>query len=237
MINVETCVTGQGCTLGYWKNHTDQWCDAYTTCTKYGDVFTSAPGKYKNMTFLEGLNLKGNTDAENLVRQSIAALLNACSIGVGFDLSVAQVIAQVNAAWDNGNVNFVATTLDGLNNQFCPLGGSPATKDSPSCAAANGNTKVSSPDETSLVVNSFSAYPVPFRESLSIKYDFDYVSDAVIQMYDMQGRLLSTQKEANASKGKVTNLSINFRVMPSQIYVITVTTDREVFTKKIVSDK
>ncbi|HSP84083.1 MAG TPA: T9SS type A sorting domain-containing protein, partial [Gillisia sp.] len=88
-----------------------------------------------------------------------------------------------------------------------------------------------------IVENGFNVAPVPFRESLSVQYDFDYVSDATIQMFDMQGRLLSTQKEAKASKGKITDLNVNFRVWPSQVYVIKVITDRDVFTKKIISDK
>ncbi|MEP6259932.1 MAG: PKD domain-containing protein [Gillisia sp.] len=94
-------------------------------------------------------------------------------------------------------------------------------------------------DDSSLntVKNGFNVSPVPFRESLSVQYDFDYVSDATIQMFDMQGRLLSTQKEAKAYKGKITDLNVNFRVWPSQVYVIKVITDRDVFTKKIISDK
>ncbi|MGM1056391.1 MAG: T9SS type A sorting domain-containing protein, partial [Bacteroidota bacterium] len=87
------------------------------------------------------------------------------------------------------------------------------------------------------VVNSFSVSPVPFRESLSVKYDFDYESPATIQMFDMQGRLLSTYNEANAFKGKVTTINIDFRTRASQIYIVRVTTDRESFSKQIISDK
>ncbi len=251
-VTVITCITGQGCTLGYWKNHTDRWCEAYDTCTLYGAVFGSAPNPSSpkklniyNLTLLEVLNLGGNSYGENLARQSVAALLNTCSSEVGFEYSsVTALINAVNAAWEsnpNTAKNF-ATYLDGLNNSFCPLGGSSATTaPSPECiigAAQDSILKVAGDiNETSIVVNSFSAYPVPFRESLSIQYDFDYASAAVIQIYDMQGRLLSTQQEANASKGKVTNLSINFKTLPSQIYIIKVTTDRDIFTKKIISDK
>ena len=27
----ENCIVDEGCTLGYWKNHTDRWCDSYST--------------------------------------------------------------------------------------------------------------------------------------------------------------------------------------------------------------
>jgi len=82
-----------------------------------------------------------------------------------------------------------------------------------------------------------SAFPVPFRETLSVQYDMDYSSSATIQLFDTQGRLLRTYKEANAYKGKVTELSIDFRTRASQVYILKVTTDRDVFTKKIISDK
>src|SRR5690606_7334104 len=36
------CQIAEGCTLGYWKNHTDRWA-CYSTCTLYGAVFTNAP--------------------------------------------------------------------------------------------------------------------------------------------------------------------------------------------------
>ena len=243
------CVTGEGCTLGYWKNHTNKWCSSYTTCTLYNSIFTESTLD-PNLTFLQALNLQGNTDGENLARQSVAALLNACSgSGVGFDLTEAQVIAQTNGAWLAGgsNINTVATALDVLNNAGCPLGGGPSVKDSAACrvsgkpASKVANTVAKGSGNVTLDSNSktgkFSAFPVPFRETLSIQYDFDYESAAVIQLFDLQGRLLRTYKEANAYKGKVTELSIDFRTRASQVYILKVTTDRDVFTKNVISDK
>ena len=241
-VTVITCIVDQGCTLGYWKNHTDRWCDAYQTCDLYGDIFVNAPAELAELTLQQVLDLGGG-GIYNLARQSVAALLNTCSSEVGFYYSdVNLLIAYVNNAFVSGKnaISMAGSYLDGLNNQYCPLGGTSATTEpSPGCEVVGIFTSEADAlnKETSVVDNSFSVSPVPFRESLSVKYDFDYVSDAVIQMYDMQGRLLSTQKEANASKGKITNLSINFRTLPSQVYVIKVTTDRDVFTKKIVSDK
>ena len=105
--------------------------------------------------------------------------------------------------------------MDGLNNAGCPLGGTSATTESTCLTPLKASS--TSAEESDAV--QFSVSPVPFRESLNVLYNFDYVSDATIQMYDMQGKLLSTHIEANASKGKITNLSINFRTLPkSDIY-------------------
>jgi len=50
----------------------------------------------------------------------------------------------------------------------------------------------------------------------------------------MRGQLMRTAKEANASKDKVTTLSVDF-ARGNQVYVVRVTTDRESFLKKIIS--
>ncbi|QED38152.1 T9SS type A sorting domain-containing protein [Antarcticibacterium arcticum] len=236
-VTVITCDDFEGCTLGYWKTHTDRWCDVYLTCDIYGEIFMDAPAELADLTLLEVLNLTGG-GVYNLGRQSVAALLNACTEDVNYELATpGDVIDYVVANF--GNAGEAGSYLDMLNQAGCPLDGTPATTEpSEDCINGAASEPVSGDtNEQSVEVNGFNVSPVPFRESLNVQYDFDYVSNAVIQMYDMQGRLLSTQKEANASKGKVTNLSINFRTLPSQVYVIKVTTDRDVFTKKIVSDK
>ncbi|MBK5193262.1 MAG: T9SS type A sorting domain-containing protein, partial [Flavobacteriaceae bacterium] len=238
IVTIKICVINEGCTLGYWKNHTDKWCAAYTTCTLYISIFEDSTLD-PNLTLLQALNLRGNTDGENLARQSVAALLNTCSSQVGFFYSdVDTLIAAVNAAWTAGGstLNTFATTLDGYNNAGCPLGGSRATtKPTPSCvvstnAKESGNITL----ESSSKAEQFSAYPVPFKETLNIKYNFDYKSDVTIQIFDMRGQLMKTAKEANASKDKVTTLSVDF-VRGNQVYIVRVTTDRESFFKQIIS--
>ena len=233
LVAATNCDDFEGCTLGYWKNHTDRWCSAYETCDLYGDVFESAPSNLAGLTLQEVLNLKGNTDGENLARQSVAALLNICNEDVNYDSEFASVEAlqeYVNSAFNEGNINMAGSHLDYLNNAGCSLGGSRANTSS-NCT----NLKVSSADNS--ILSSFSASPVPFKESLNIQYDFNYSSPATIQMFDLQGRLLRTYKEANAYKGKITELKIDFRTMSSQVYILKVTTDRDVFTKNIISDK
>jgi len=94
------------------------------------------------------------------------------------------------------------------------------------------NSKLTIPELT----KQFSAYPVPFKETLNIKYNFDYKSDVTIQIFDMRGQLMKTAKETNASKDKVTTLSVDF-ARGSQDYIVQVKTDRESFFKQIISDK
>lgn len=232
-ITVEICLE-QGCTLGYWKNHTDRW-DCYETCTLYNSIFTGSTLS-ASLTLQQALNLEGNTAGENLARQSVAALLNICSSGVsypGFGTEQA-LIDYVNAAFGPGapTVNEAGNHLDFLNNSDCPLSGTNATT-APSDGCLNGASSALITSDTNL----FTAYPVPFNDALNVQYDFDYSSAANIQIFDLQGRMLRSYNEANAYKGKVTSLSIDFRTQANQVYILKVTTDRDVFTKKIISDK
>ncbi len=233
-ITVEICLE-QGCTLGYWKNHTDRW-DCYETCTLYNSIFTGSTLS-SSLTLLQALNLEGNTAGENLARQSVAALLNICSEGVSYssEFTTEQALVDyVNAAFGPGapTVNEAGNHLDFLNNSDCPLSGSNATT-APSEGCINGASAALISSDSNL----FTVYPVPFKDALNVQYDFDYTSAANIQIFDLQGRMLRSYTEANAYKGKVTQLSIDFRTNANQVYILKVTTDRDVFTKKIISDK
>jgi hypothetical protein len=122
----------QGCTPGYWKNHTNNWV-GYATGAAISSVFnTAVNAAYASLgskTLLQGLSLQGGSTlsggAEILFRAAIAALLNASNPNVAYPLTTAQIIADVNAALATGNraaLIALATTLDGYNNLGCPIG-------------------------------------------------------------------------------------------------------------------
>jgi hypothetical protein len=99
----------QGCTPGYWKNHTDNW-EEYAPSTKVSAVFAGAPAPYANLTLEQALALKGGSgldgSTEILLRAAVAAVLNAAHEGLGypyrrFDQPLA-IIATVNAALTSG---------------------------------------------------------------------------------------------------------------------------------------
>jgi hypothetical protein len=122
----------QGCTPGYWKNHTNNWV-GYATGAAISSVFnTAVNAAYASLgskTLLQGLSLQGGSTlsggAEILFRAAIAALLNASNPNVAYPLTTAQIIADVNAALATGDraaLIALATTLDGYNNLGCPIG-------------------------------------------------------------------------------------------------------------------
>jgi hypothetical protein len=116
----------QGCTPGYWRNHTKAWSvTGYATSTPVGNVFVGS--LFGNSTLIQAIKFGGGGGISGaqkiLLRASVAALLNAADPAVTYPLKVSQVISLVNTALASGNRDVIltlATDLDVLNNAGCP---------------------------------------------------------------------------------------------------------------------
>ena len=54
------------------------------------------------------------------------------------------------------------------------------------------------------------AYPVPFKEQLTIKYNFDYVSEGEnFEVFNSQGRLVLSKTDTNGYLNKEITLNLN----------------------------
>ena len=82
-----TNIGEEGCTPGFWKNHTSQW-EEYTPTTllKWNFDIPDELAQFRNLTFLQALKLRGGSDidgaAEILFRAAIASFLNAAHEGL-----------------------------------------------------------------------------------------------------------------------------------------------------------
>ncbi|WP_345015471.1 T9SS type A sorting domain-containing protein, partial [Aestuariibaculum suncheonense] len=83
--------------------------------------------------------------------------------------------------------------------------------------------------------NEFNAYPVPFEEEVTFKYSFSYDTDVTIEIYDMKGSLLKLIKDTDYSLGKDKEYKLNLSSFGTQIFLVKLTTNKEVITKQIVS--
>lgn len=121
----------EGCTPGYWKNHTDSWAGTgYTPGQTVGSVFSGA-GAFPSLasqTLLQALQGGGGPGtlgaAKILLRAATAALLNAAHSGVDYTRTTAEILADVNAALTSNSRDTMltlASELDGDNNLGCPL--------------------------------------------------------------------------------------------------------------------
>jgi hypothetical protein len=119
----------EGCGLGYWKNHTSAWAaTGYLTTNTVGAVFSSAPPSLAGSSLLDALSFKGGSTLDGakqiLLRQAVAALLNAAHPDVNYPRTVADVIAAVNAQLASSTRSTILTLagqLDAENNLGCPL--------------------------------------------------------------------------------------------------------------------
>jgi hypothetical protein len=116
---------GEGCTPGFWKGPAFRWGywpAPYTPDTMFCDVFECAfPGKTLLMVLGQdggGLNALG--------RHTVAALLNAASADVSYDLTVDEVIDMFNEVYPESNTedyNYLKDTVfEYYNEQGCPIG-------------------------------------------------------------------------------------------------------------------
>ncbi len=130
-----TNIGEEGCTPGYWKNHTDNWEEA-NPGTKFGDKFEQARANVAGQTFLQTLQGGGGPGldgaAKILARAATAAFLNAAHEGLGYPWRRDQVGIDgrpplkdaVNAAFASNNRDTMlalADRLDDDNNLGCPL--------------------------------------------------------------------------------------------------------------------
>jgi hypothetical protein len=121
----------EGCTPGYWKNHTRSWPPSgYSPNQTVSSVFSGASAfpSLASESLLDALQGGGGSGtlgaAKILLRAATAALLNAAHPGVDYPRTSAQIIAAVNAALTSNNRDqmlTLATALDNDNNGGCPL--------------------------------------------------------------------------------------------------------------------
>lgn len=128
-----TNIGNEGCTPGYWKNHTDNW-EEYNPSDPldWQFNFPDSLAGMRDDTWLEALAYQGGPGtagaAQILMRAATASFLNAAHEGVGFPLrrfvDPGSMLSKVNALLAGGNradMLAYATYLDGLNNLGCPL--------------------------------------------------------------------------------------------------------------------
>lgn len=129
-LKCETAVRGaEGCTPGFWKNHTgtgkgnqaNAWLGTgYQTSNLYNNVFSVTNSVNASLTLLQALNTGGGGE-KALMRHAVAALLNAASGGVDYYYSVDEVIAIVQDAYKTGNFEAAKNLLAVRNEAGCPL--------------------------------------------------------------------------------------------------------------------
>jgi len=112
---------GEGCTPGYWKqsHHFDSWPAPYTPSTLFSDVFEDA---FPGMDLHDVLS-QGGGGLNALGRHTVAALLNAASPDVSYDLTPGEVISLFDDLYPatTAEYNALKDYFEDFNQQGCPL--------------------------------------------------------------------------------------------------------------------
>ena len=130
----QTVGTTEGCTPGYWKNHTEDW-QEYSPTQTVASVFSAAADTpYGTLTLLAALNLQGGSGVSGaqqiLLRAAVAALLNSAYDPLAFPWQREgsqyrpSLIETVNSALESGTRSTMlslANWLDQDNRLGCPL--------------------------------------------------------------------------------------------------------------------
>lgn len=106
---------GEGLTPGYWKqsHHFDDW-ENYSPNDNYNDVF--GVDDYSHLSLHDALR-RGGGEHKALGRHAVAALLNADSGFVDYDLSESEIISLVQNAYATGEFEDAKNILVGFNEQ------------------------------------------------------------------------------------------------------------------------
>ena len=112
---------GEGCTPGYWKQsqHFDSWADGYLPTDLFSEHFEDA---FPGMTLLQVLQAGGG-GLKALGRHTVAALLNAASPGVSYDLTVGEVTTLFNDLFPASKPEYtdLKDYFEFFNTSGCPL--------------------------------------------------------------------------------------------------------------------
>jgi hypothetical protein len=164
---------------------------------------------------------------------------NSSGASVTYIVSIKYDVKSITNASYSGIDNISTYTFASyVNNSATVASGSTGTINVEACSStatiATIETTVSAKTTDSA---GFDAYPVPFKDQLTIKYKFDYKSDVKIEVFNAQGMSVLSKTDTNSYLDKEVTLDIKASKRQEQVYLVKVTTNRGSTTKKVMSSK
>ena len=157
---------------------------------------------------------------------------------LGGNATVQGLFALANQALGGGStngvsLNTIADVVDKINNAFdgcrIPMGYGIEPLDCPVVEPVLSLFAVQAD------LAGFVAYPVPVDGQLSVQCTFDYISDAVIEVFDVKNQLLYTKSQAQCTNGTVVTLDYNFNSEQQQVFYIRLTTSEGSTVHDVIS--
>ncbi|AOW09626.1 hypothetical protein EM308_08985 [Flavobacterium gilvum] len=157
--------------------------------------------------------------------------------------SVQGLFALANQALAGGSTNGltlseIASAVDLINNAFdeCRIfvgyGIEPLVCMAPPIGESLIGTNTSRIADT----NTFIASPVPFKDQLTVSYNFDFVTDVRIEVFNTNGYVVAKSYDTNGYLNKSVLLNIP-GTGQEEVYVIKLTTNKGSSTQKVLSSR
>jgi hypothetical protein len=183
---------GEGCTPGYWKqgHHFGNWPEGYTPETPFDDVFEDAfPGK----TLVEVLD-QGGGGLYALGRHLVAALLNAASGEVSFELTPTYIIERFNEVYPGSKDDYekLKDMLEDYNERHCPLG---------RAERAPGSSGLEELGDLTQKAKLLQNYPNPFNPETQIAFTLADPAFVTLAIYNMLGEEIRLLTEGTFAPG------------------------------------
>ena len=133
----------------------------------------------------------------------------------------------------------IAGAVDIINNAFdgCKIFVGYDVPKCPKTSTVSTTTSINDPTTSKTELAGFTASPVPFKDQLTIKYDFDYQSDVKIEVFNAQGNRVLSKADTNSFLNKRVILDLNVNKGQEQVFIVKLTTDRGSSTKKVMSSR
>jgi hypothetical protein len=163
--------------------------------------------------------------------------LNGANPGITAVLNTPVIFSNLAAG---SNPSVTATSPANCTSQPANCGSATASCAAPATKLISPATKMTdeiNPVEAKTINSGFDAYPVPFKDQLTIKYKFDYVSDVKIEVFNSRGISVLAKTDSGSYLNKEITLDLHANKGKEQVYIVKVTTNRETITKKVISSR
>ncbi|MDT8347501.1 MAG: hypothetical protein RQ756_06840, partial [Flavobacteriaceae bacterium] len=81
----------------------------------------------------------------------------------------------------------------------------------------------------------FNAYPVPFKDVLNIDYNFDFLTNVKLEIFDVRGVLVYSEENNNYRAGTKDGFKVSLPRTGDQLLIVKMTTSKGSVIKKVVS--
>jgi hypothetical protein len=163
--------------------------------------------------------LGGDKKVSDLLQLASNALGGNLPLGLSYS-NIQSAVDAINNAFDGCRyfVEFSDTP------QLCPV----------PVVAGKGVTGIDTVKDSTNGIN-VEVYPVPFKNNLMINYHFDSKAPVKIEVFDIRGVMIYSESDTEVYEGKTKQIDFYSGVLPNQVYLLKVTTDKGSFVKKIIS--